>query len=268
MPSELRSERHGSALVLTLSRSAGPQGLSEQLLAAGVEALNVAESDDQTRSVILRGEGPDFCAPCDFAAQDLAEPRQAPDRLNQLVDAMRVFPKPLIGAVEGRVADAGFALVMACDLVVASGNVQFQLTETARLRGPEGGISWHLAHALPRALAQQLLWMPGSVSAQEMLALGVINRISSVGSALRDALAVAEVLQQVPAHRLASTKELLLLSQRLDWPEHLAAERDAHDGAPQALPPGVETPGRARFPDFHGGQAGRSPALGALGDPE
>src|SRR5438552_12717496 len=62
MSSELKTERHGSTLVLTLSDPATRNTLSEQLVSAGVEAINVAESSDEVRAVVLRGDGAHFCA--------------------------------------------------------------------------------------------------------------------------------------------------------------------------------------------------------------
>ena len=62
MPSELRTERRGSTLVLTMSDPATRNSLSEQLFTAGVEALNVAESDPGVRCLVLQGEGGHFCS--------------------------------------------------------------------------------------------------------------------------------------------------------------------------------------------------------------
>ncbi|HET6599635.1 MAG TPA: enoyl-CoA hydratase-related protein, partial [Burkholderiaceae bacterium] len=62
MPSELLTERQGAVLVLTLSDPATRNTLSHQAIAAGIEALNVAESDASVRSVVLRGDGAHFCS--------------------------------------------------------------------------------------------------------------------------------------------------------------------------------------------------------------
>src|SRR6185437_11466862 len=62
MPSELLTSREGSTLILTLSDPATRNTLSPQVYSAGVEALNVAESDDSIRAVIVRGDGEHFCA--------------------------------------------------------------------------------------------------------------------------------------------------------------------------------------------------------------
>ena len=62
MPSELLTERRGTTLVLTISDPATRNTLSAQVIAAGIEALGVAESNDEVRAVVLRGAGAHFCA--------------------------------------------------------------------------------------------------------------------------------------------------------------------------------------------------------------
>jgi enoyl-CoA hydratase/carnithine racemase len=104
--------------VLTLSDPATRNTLSEQLVSAGIEALNVAESDDEVRAVVLRGEGANFCAGGNV--QGLAARREAGveaqvqvmELLHQFIEAIRVFPKPVIAAVEGAAAGAGFSLAL------------------------------------------------------------------------------------------------------------------------------------------------------------
>ena len=62
MPSELLTERRGTTLVLTISDPPTRNTLSAQVIAAGIEALGAAESNDEVRAVVLRGEGATFCA--------------------------------------------------------------------------------------------------------------------------------------------------------------------------------------------------------------
>src|SRR5204862_623094 len=62
MPSELLTERRGTTLVLTISDAPTRNTLSAQVIAAGIEALGVAESDPEVRCVVLQGAGGHFCA--------------------------------------------------------------------------------------------------------------------------------------------------------------------------------------------------------------
>ena len=62
MPSSLKSTSEGQTLILTISNSEFKNALSPEIYAAGVEALNAAETNPEIRSVIITGEGTTFCA--------------------------------------------------------------------------------------------------------------------------------------------------------------------------------------------------------------
>jgi enoyl-CoA hydratase/carnithine racemase len=247
MSSELLTERQGPVLVLTISDPASRNSLSEQVLVAGVEALNVAESSAEVRAVVLRGDGAHFCAGGNL--QGLQERRRAGppaqvrmlDHLNQFVEAMRAFPKPLVAAVEGAAAGAGFSLALACDLIVAAEDARFILSYGRIGLSPDAGATWHLARALPRALAQQLVWLGEPVSARQLHGWGVVNEVSDPGQALAQALKLGERLAAMAPNALASAKELLDGAGGRTLNQQLAAERDHfvenlfHDNAAEGL---------------------------------
>src|SRR5205807_8394781 len=65
------------------------------------------------------------------------------------IEAIRTFPKPVIAAVEGAAAGAGFSLALACDFIVAAENAVFVMAYSSVALSPDGGGSWSLARALP-----------------------------------------------------------------------------------------------------------------------
>lgn len=232
MASELKTARHGRTLVLTLSDPATRNTLSEQLVAAGIEALNVAESEDQVRAVVVCGEGGHFCAGGNV--RGLAARRQAGpaaqvetlERLHRLVEAIRVFPKPVIAAVEGAAAGAGFSLALACDLMVAAEDARFVLSYARLGLTPDGGASWHLARAVPRPLVQQWLWLAEPIGTRQLHAHGLVNRVAEPGRALDEALALAAQLAQMAPQALAGAKALVQQASGAGLAAQLAAERD------------------------------------------
>jgi len=232
MSSELKTVRHGRTLVMTLSGPATRNTLSEQLITAGIEALNVAESDDEVRAVVLRGEGEHFCAGGNL--RRLAARRQAGgsvqaeviDRLHQFIEAIRVFPKPVIAAVEGAAAGAGFSLALACDLVVAAEDARFALSYARIGVTPDGGATWHLARALPRQLVQQWIWLAEPLSARQLHAHGLVNWVADAGQAFEQALGVAERLAEMAPNAVAGAKELVHLAAGEGLARQLGAERD------------------------------------------
>ncbi len=232
MPSELLTERHAAVLVLTLSDPASRNSLSHQAIAAGIEALNVAESDPQIRAVVLRGDGAHFCAGGNL--QGLLERRAAGppaqvqmiEHLHQFVEALHAFPKPVIAAVEGAAAGAGFSLALACDLIVAAEDARFILSHARLGLSPDGGATWSLAQALPRALAQQLVWLAEPVSARQLHQWGVVGWVTDNGQALAEALRLAQRLAELAPNAIASGKELVQQAANRSLAQQLSAERD------------------------------------------
>lgn len=233
MPSELRTERRGATLLLTVSDPSTRNALSEQVYAAGIEALEVAESNADIRCVVWQGDGEHFCAGGDIRrlmrrrGEDPQLQRDTVDRFHDLIQALRVFPKPVIASVEGAAAGAGFSLALACDLIVAAEDARFVASYGRVGLSPDGGLSWHLLQALPRQLVTEMLWLAEPMSARELQAHGLVSRVVDSGQALTQALALAERLADNAApNALASAKELVRT-----WPprglnEQLAAERE------------------------------------------
>ncbi len=231
MPSELLTTREGSTLVMTLSDPATRNTLSPQVYTAGVEALNIAESDPAIRAVILRGDGEHFCGGGDLnriTGLRQAGPQAQAESVAQfhaLIESLRAFPKPVIAAVEGWAAGGGMSLALACDLVVAARDARFVMSYARIGLTPDGGGSWHVAQALPRALALELIWLGSPVGAERLHVLGVVNRVTDKGQALVEALAMAAQLAAMAPNALTAAKELVAQARHASLAQHLETER-------------------------------------------
>lgn len=232
MPAELKSTSQGQTMVLTLSNPDHRNALGPEMYAAGVEALSVAESNTEIRSVIITGEGTMFCAGGNL--QRLQANRQEPPQvqaqsiegLHSWIEAIRTFPKPVIAAVEGAAAGAGFSLALACDMIVAANDAVFVMSYSTVALSPDGGASWSLSRALPRQLATELLMGGERIGAARLHELGVVNRVAAPGKALAEALTTAEKLNTRAPNALASIKELLNDAAGATLSRQLADERD------------------------------------------
>ena len=232
MTSSLKSTSEGQTLILTISNPEFKNALSPEIYAAGVEALNAAETNPEIRSVIITGEGTAFCAGGNL--QRLLANRQQPkdvqaqsiDGLHNWIDSIRTYPKPIIAAVEGAAAGAGFSLALACDFCVAADNAVFVMSYSTVGLSPDGGGSWALGRALPRQLANELLMCGERISAQRLFDFGLVNRVCSSGSALQEALGLAQRLNARAPNTLASIKELLNDASTNNLSQQLRLERD------------------------------------------
>jgi len=91
---------------------------------------------------------------------------------------------------------------------------------------PDGGGSWALARALPRALASELLMCGARIGAQRLHDLGLVNRVTSKGDALAQALELAGKLNARAPNALSSIKELINEAPVNTLSQQLASERD------------------------------------------
>ena len=232
MTSSLKSTSEGQTLILTISNPEFKNALGPEIYAAGIEALNAAETNPEIRSVIITGEGAAFCAggnlqrllanrkqPKDVQAQSI-------DGLHSWIDSIHTYPKPVIAAVEGAAAGAGFSLALACDFCVAADNAVFVMSYSTVGLSPDGGGSWALARALPRQLANQLMMCGDRITAQRLFDFGLVNQVCSSGSALREALVLAEHLNARAANALSSIKELVNSAASNSLSQHFNDERD------------------------------------------
>lgn len=232
MPAEIKSASHDGTLVLTVSNPEHRNALGPEIYAAGVEALGVAEGQSEVRSVVITGEGATFSSGGQLQRL-LARRQQAPEvqaqsieGLHNWIEAIRTFPKPVIAAVEGSAAGAGFSLALACDLIVAADDAVFIMAYANVGLSPDGGASWGLTQSLPRQLVAELLMAGERIGAQRLHALGVVNRLAPTGTALDEALALAARLNAKAPNALASIKELMNEAPGTTLTAQLAQERD------------------------------------------
>lgn len=232
MPAELQSTSQGQTLILTLHNPEFRNALGPEMYAAGVEALNVAERSADVRSVVITGSGPWFCAGGNLQrlqANRLQAPAVQADSIEGLhtwIEAIRLFPKPILAAVEGAAAGAGFSLALACDFVLAARDAQFVMAYSTIGLSPDGGGSWSLARALPRQLVTELLMFGNRISASALHQHGLVNHVSEPGQALQDALQWAERLNARAPNALASIKDLINEAGQDTLTHHLDLERD------------------------------------------
>ena len=232
---EIKASNVGEAAqikLLTLSNPTLRNALSPAMYAAGIETLNHANASREVRAVIITGEGETFCAGGNLQRlqYNRTQPRQVQadsiDGLHAWIEAIQACRKPVIAAVEGAAAGAGFSLALACDMIVASREAIFVMAYSTVGLSPDGGGSWQLARLLPRQLATELLLTGDRITSERLHALGVINQLTDKGQALNAALQVAEKLAERAPNVLASVKELVADAPKHSLADHLKAERD------------------------------------------
>lgn len=233
MPAELLASRRDATLILTLSNPGAKNALHPDMYAAGIEALSTAERDSEIRAVVLTGAGDVFCAGgnlhrlLDNRAKAPSVQAASIDQLHGWIEALRDCTKPVIAAVEGPAAGAGFSLVLACDLIVAAQSAKFVMAYVKVGLTPDGGASWFLSQALPRQLATEILMEGQAVSAERLHQVGLVNRVVPEGEALTAALAWSDSLAMLSPHAVGNIKALLREATSNTLPAQFDAEKQS-----------------------------------------
>jgi enoyl-CoA hydratase/carnithine racemase len=210
-------------------------------------AVRRAEADHCVRAIVITGTGGvAFSAGADLAAVAGGRGHELVRPTTGLAGIVRArTTKPLIAAVDGFALGAGFEIVLACDLVVASTAASFALPEVSMGLAATSGGAFRLAQMIPRARAIELVLTGDQLGAHEANELGLVNRLVAPGNALDEAVGLGRRIASYPAlgvreglalARAAGTRsddQLWALSDRAT--DRILADAGALDGAGEGL---------------------------------
>ncbi|HUQ61176.1 crotonase/enoyl-CoA hydratase family protein [Lentzea sp.] len=205
---EVRTERVGSALLITIDRPEARNAVNATVATALSAALDELEATPELRVGVLTGAGGSFSAGMDLKAALKGESPVVGDRgLGGLTEAE--LGKPLIAAVEGFALGGGFELALACDLVVAADDAKFGLPEVKRgLIAAAGGVV-RLPRRIPHHLAMELLLTGEPIDGRRAGELGLANRVVPNGETAAVALQLAEQIALNAPLALAAVKAVV-----------------------------------------------------------
>ena len=231
MSAELKASRRDATLILTIYNPGAKNALHPDIYAAAIETLSTAERDDSVRAVVLTGADQFFCSGGNLnrllenRSKDKAAQAESIDQLHGWIEAIRDCPKPVIAAVEGAAAGAGFSLALACDLIVAGESAKFSMAYVRVGLTPDGGGSWFLTQALPRQLANEILLEGRPVLAPRLHELGLVNRVVADGGVLDTALNWADELAALSPNAVERIKSLTHEAQCNMLAQHFESEK-------------------------------------------
>ncbi len=184
--------------------------------------------------------------------------RRGADVLHQAIVDFRRIPYPVIGAINGVAAAAGFSLALMCDLRIASEEASFACAYGRIGASPDGGMTYFLPRMVGPARAVELLLNDPMLSAQDALEEGIVTEVVPAGELMDRARAKAEELAAKAPHYVRQAKELVAVSLDNSLADHLQLERHgiADSMATDDLREGVTAFFEKREATFSGGLRG------------
>lgn len=173
--------------------------LNPELIAELVEVLGGLDREASVGAIVLTGDERAFAAGADIGAMAESSLVEQIGR-DQFAawDRLRKVKKPLIAAVSGWALGGGNEVAMMCDMIVASETARFGQPEINIGVMPGAGGTQRLAQALGKARAMEIVLTGRQITAEEALAMGLVNRVAPVETYLEEAQALAAEIAAKP----------------------------------------------------------------------
>jgi 2-(1,2-epoxy-1,2-dihydrophenyl)acetyl-CoA isomerase len=232
-----------------------------------LDATITIGADPSVRVVLLSGAGRAFCGGGDvkaFAARVGTDPA-APDGLPAFIKATTAalhaavanlarLEAPVVAAVHGSAAGAGFSLALSADILLVAEGTKLTLAYTGIGMTPDGSVTWFLPRLVGVRRAAELMLTNRVLSAQEAVDLGIATRVVPADDLAKEADALATQLAAGPTVAYGAVKRLLLASATngLETQMELEARSISAMGATVDGREGVTAFAEKRPPKFEG----------------
>ncbi len=218
----------GAVLVIRLCSPENRNSLTMELRGQLGDAIEAAERDPAVRAVFLTADGPAFCSGGDLKALKTAcDPWPVHRRFrnaSRWLTPLITLEKPVVVGMKGHAVGGGMGLALTGDVLIAG--------ESAKLMSgffrlgviPDIGVMYHLPRLIGMARAKNFLFSGGTMSAQEMLELGLAAKVVPDDQLEAAGLAEAMRLASGPAEVMGLAKMLMARSFETSLTDMLAFE--------------------------------------------
>ena len=202
---EHRLDIDNAVATVTLERPAAYNALTRKLLDALFATLKEIERNPAVRAVVITGAGNGFCAGQALDDADTIRPDGAMDLyaavsegFNPMIRLLLTLEKPVIAAVNGVAAGAGFGLALACDFRIVAHSATFTTAFAKIGLVPDSGVSFLLPRIVGYAKALELCMLSGKIDAAAASALGLVTELAPLDDVVGRAQALGAQLAAGP----------------------------------------------------------------------
>ncbi|MCL4825602.1 MAG: enoyl-CoA hydratase/isomerase family protein [Anaerolineales bacterium] len=216
----------GRVGLVTLNRPEAMNAFNPTLTRELMDALEAFDNDDSVGAMVVSGNQKVFAAGADIKemAEKTAQQMADGDFIANF-DRIRAIRKPVIAAVSGWALGGGCEVALACDMIVASETAKFGQPEITIGVIPGAGGTQRLPRAVGKALAMEMVLNNRTLSAQEALGFGLVNRVVAAETYLDEALKLAEEVASRAPVAVRAAKRMVNEAYERSLTESLAEER-------------------------------------------
>ena len=220
-------ETHGAVQLIRLNRPEALNALNAQLLTDLTQALTTADTDPQTRCIVLTGSDKAFAAGADV--REMADITYAEAFANDIFGPaaaiIQRIRKPIIAAVSGFCLGGGCELAMLCDFILCSDTAKFGQPEINLGVIPGMGGSQRLTRLVGKSKSMEMHLTARFMDATEAERAGLVSRIIPLADLLPEALKAAQTIAQKSTLATLAAKEAVNRAMETTLAEGLLFER-------------------------------------------
>lgn len=216
--STIRLERDGAVAKLTLDQPDSANVLNLPMATELMRAAIELDEDPGVRAVILTGSGKMFCAGGDLAAMKAAGDgasayiKEMAGNLHLAISRFARMRAPVLAAVNGTAAGAGFSMVCASDLAIASEAAKFTMAYTGAGLSPDGSSTYFLPRLIGQRRTFELMLTNRVLNSDDALEWGLVNQVVPAEELMSAAEELAARLAAGPTAAFGVVKRLLMNS--------------------------------------------------------
>jgi 2-(1,2-epoxy-1,2-dihydrophenyl)acetyl-CoA isomerase len=223
---------HENVAEVALNRPQAFNAFNLEMISELADVLMNLATDSSVKGIALTGRGKAFCAGGDLKwAVHFSDPpgssfHRLASQLNMAVVEIRRMNKPVVAAINGPAAGAGFALALACDFRILEESAVLTQAYTSNGLSIDGGGTFTLPRIVGFARALEIAALDKPIAAKQALEWGLATRVVEDGRALQEAIALSNELSRISLHSFGWSKKLLNESFSSTFESHIELERE------------------------------------------
>ena len=216
MAEKILFEQRDGVAEITFNRPDAANALDLDTSREFMEIAIRCDEDPSVRAVVLTGRGKMFSAGGDLGSfakagdQIAALLKEMTTYLHAAISRLARMRAPLIGAINGTAAGAGFSLVCSTDLAIAAESAKFTMAYTKAGLTPDGSSTYFMPRLLGTHRTLELMLTNRVLSAAEAAEWGLINRVVPDDQVLPEARALAAQLAAGPTEAIGGVKKMVI----------------------------------------------------------
>ncbi len=220
-------EIEGAVATLRLNRPDSRNALNLAMCDGLAAAAQSMSANPNVKLVLVRANGPVFCAGADVKERQGMTEAQVRARRQKGFDAyaaLEALPMPVVAVVEGAAVGSGCEIASSCDFIVATPAASFRTPEA--IRGTVGATQ-RLARVIGKRLAKDMMYTGRTLSAEQAAAHGLVARLVAPESLDEVIASIVKAITEAPQQALRLAKRTIDRGVELDPKGALAAEIEA-----------------------------------------